>query len=130
MKFPLMTVLVITDEPKKWAHEVLKFLNKEYLINKHYKYSNVGYDITTPPFRFLIAKDTERIGIGYRFNFVVYDKFVDEDIRCDLLGRTRDIYTNRCWIDSGSELYRSTTTLHWYQKLWSRIKGIFTNAER
>ena len=28
MKFPLMTVLVITDEPKKWAHEVLKFLNK------------------------------------------------------------------------------------------------------
>ena len=27
MKFPLMTVLVITDEPKKWAHEVLKFLN-------------------------------------------------------------------------------------------------------
>ena len=54
MKFPLMTVLVITDEPKKWAHEVLKFLNKEYLINKHYKYSNVGYDITTPLFRFLI----------------------------------------------------------------------------
>ena len=70
MKFPLMTVLVITDEPKKWAHEVLKCLNKEYLINKHYKYSNVGYDITTPLFRFLIAKDTERIGIGYRFKMV------------------------------------------------------------
>ena len=29
-----MTVLVITDEPKKWAHEVLKFLNKEYLMLK------------------------------------------------------------------------------------------------
>ena len=122
MKFPLMTVLVVTDEPKKWAHEVLKFLNKEYLINKHYKYSNVGYDITTPLFRFLIVKDTERVARGYRFNFVVYDKFVDEAIRCDLLGRTRDIYTNRCWIDSGSELYRSTTNLHWYQKLWFNIK--------
>ena len=68
------------------------------------------------------AKDTERIGIGYRFNFVVYDKFVDEDIRCDLLGRTRDIYTNRYWIDSGSELCRSTTNLHWYQKWWFNIK--------
>lgn len=122
MKFPLMTVLVITDEPKKWANEILKFLNKEYLINKHYKYSNVGYDIATPLFRFLIVKDTERVARGYRFNFVVYDKFVDEDIRCDLLGRTRDIYTNRYWINSGSELYRSTTNLHWYQKLWFNIK--------
>ena len=101
---------------------MLKFLNKEYLINKHYKYSNVSYDITTPLFRFLIAKDTERIGIGYRFNFVVYDKFVDEAVRCDLLARTRDIYTNRYWVDSGSELYRSTTNLHWYQKLWFNIK--------
>ena len=53
---------------------------------------------------------------------MVYDKFVDEDIRCDLLGRTRDIYTNRYWIDSGNELYRSTTNLHWYQKLWFNIK--------
>ena len=122
MKFPLMTVLVITDEPKKWANEILKFLNKEYLINKHYKNSNVGYDIVTPLFRFLIVKDTERVARGYRFNFVVYDKFVDEDIRCDLLARTRDIYTNRYWVDSGSELYRSTTNLHWYQKLWFNIK--------
>ena len=122
MKFPLMTVLVVTDEPKKWANEILKFLNKEYLINKHYKNSNVGYDIVTPLFRFLIVKDTERVARGYRFNFVVYDKFVDEDIRCDLLGRTRDIYTNRYWVDSGSELYRSTTNLHWYQKLWFNIK--------
>lgn len=125
MRFPLITVLVITDEPKKWAHEVLKFLNKEYFINKHYKYLNVGYDIITPLFRFLIVKDVERIRMGYRFNFVVYDKFVDKDIRCDLLDRTRDIYTNRYWIDSGSEIYRPTTNLHWHQKLWSRIKKIF-----
>ena len=117
-----MTVLVITDEPKKWANEILKFLNKEYLINKHYKNSNVGYDIVTPLFRFLIVKDTERVARGYRFNFVVYDKFVDEAVRCDLLARTRDIYTNRYWVDSGSELYRSTTNLHWYQKLWFNIK--------
>ena len=68
------------------------------------------------------AKDTERIGIGYRFNFVVYDKFVDEDIRCDLLGRTRDIYTNRCWIDSENEPDYPVTSLHWYQQLWSNIK--------
>lgn len=130
MKFPLITVLVVTDEPKKWTNEVLKFLNKKYLINKLVRCSENGYDICTPLFRFLIVKDTERVAIGYRFNFVVYDKFVDEDIRCDLLGRTRDIYTNRYWIDSGSEIYRSTTNLHWYQKLWSRIKRIFTNVER
>ena len=61
---------------------------------------------------------------------MVYDKFVDEDIRCDLLGRTRDIYTNRCWIDLENETDYPVTSLHWYQKLWSRIKGIFTNAER
>lgn len=129
MKFPLMTVLVVTDKPNEWSREIIKFLNKEYLINKHYKYSNVGYDIVTPLFRFLIVKDAERVAIGNRFNFVVYDKFVDEDIRCDLLGRTRDIYTNRYWIDSGSEIYRPTN-LHWYQKLWSKIKKIFMNIKR
>ena len=32
------------------------------------------------------------------------------------------IYTNRYWINSGSEIYRSTTNLHWYQKLWFNIK--------
>lgn len=125
MKFPLITVLVITDEPKKWTHEVLKFLNKKYLINELVRCSENGYDICTPLFRFLIVKNSDHVARGERFNFVVYDKFVDEDIRCDLLGRTRDIYTNRYWIDSGSEIYRPTTNLHWYQKMWSRIKRIF-----
>lgn len=125
MKFPLITVLVVTDKPKKWSHEVLKFLNKKYLINKLVRCSENGYDICTPLFRFLIVKNSDRVARGERFNFVVYDKFVDEDIRCDLLGRTRDIYTNRYWIDSGSEIYRQTANLHWYQKLWSRIKKIF-----
>lgn len=52
MKFPLITVLVVTDEPKKWTNEVLKFLNKKYLINKLVRCSENGYDICTPLFRF------------------------------------------------------------------------------
>lgn len=121
-----MTVLVITDEPKKWANNLTKFLNQKYVVSKHYRYSVFSYDIYTPLYCFMITSDAEHFARAYRFSFVIYDKLVDKDIRSHLQVETNDIYTNRYWIDSGSELYRSTTNLHWYQKLWFNIKKTVT----
>ena len=125
MKFPLMTVLVVTDEPKKWANNLTKFLNQKYVISKHYKHSAFSYDIYTPLYCFMITSDAEHFARAYRFSFVIYDKLVDKDIRKHLQVETNDIYTNRCWIDLENEEGCPTTILHWYQKLWSKIKGIF-----
>jgi hypothetical protein len=125
MKFPLITVLVVTNEPKKWAHEVLKNLNQKYVVSKHYRHSAFSYNIYTPMFCFMITRDAKHFTRGYRFSFVIYDKLVDKDIRNHLQIETNDIYTNRCWIDLENEEDCPTANLHWYQKLWSRIKKIF-----
>ena len=61
---------------------------------------------------------------------MVHELIKIKDIRKHLQVETNDIYTNRCWIDLKNETDYPVTNLHWYQKLWSRIKGIFTNAER
>ena len=61
---------------------------------------------------------------------MVHELIKIKDIRKHLQVETNDIYTNRCWIDLENEEGYPTTILHWYQKLWYRIKGIFTNAER
>ena len=61
---------------------------------------------------------------------MVHELIKIKDIRKHLQVETNDIYTNRCWIDLENEMNYPVTNLHWYQKLWSRIKGIFTNAGR
>ena len=61
---------------------------------------------------------------------MVHELIKIKDIRKHLQVETNDIYTNRCWIDLENEADYPVTSLPWYQKLWSRIKGIFTNTER